>query len=88
VILIRRHPEGRFVGVISQPHSDKGVWVFAKPVSEEELLARFNELGSHPIDTDDVVSEANRNGFGYLPGCLSREELAKLSLREIREGTE
>lgn len=64
MILIRQRPDG-LVGVATPPHS-KSTWVFADPITEEAYVQRMVEEGCHSTDMWDALSEAQRNGFGYL----------------------
>jgi hypothetical protein len=67
MILIRKRPDG-YVGVVASPHSKQGEWIFEKPISREEFWSKMRTLGSHPVDTADVLHEAEGSGFGYMPG--------------------
>jgi hypothetical protein len=65
MILIRRRPDG-IVGVATPPHV-KETWVFTAALSADDFSDEMRQRGSHPVDTLDVRTEAERSGFGYLP---------------------
>jgi hypothetical protein len=65
MILLRRRPDG-LVGVVTAPYA-KAPWIFDQPISQKAVAERLREEGNHPTDIGDVLYEAERNGFGYLP---------------------
>jgi hypothetical protein len=65
MILLRRRPDG-LVGVVTPPHS-ASVWTFDEPIADEAFRNRMDAEGCHSTDVWDAMSEAERQGFGYLP---------------------
>ena len=65
MILLRKRPDG-LVGVVTAPYVQT-VWIFDQPICDQTFMDRLRSEGCHLTDVSDVLHEAERNGFGYLP---------------------
>ena len=74
MILVRKRQDG-YVGVATEmpypqrrvPDAVKGDWIFSQPISHQEFLDGMILRGHHGQDFWDVISEAEKTGWGYMP---------------------
>jgi hypothetical protein len=48
------------------PHSDIE-WSSDTPMNKSAAINKMHEIGCHPTDIQDVITEAEQYGEGYLP---------------------